>query len=69
MTENRFYAANRRNASAREHKINCYIKFDIEMKPVYAYLFGPMIAWCVNIEKKLLTSVHDSYNVEHSKDK
>ena len=44
MTESRFYAANRRNASVRVHKINCYIKFDIEMKPVYAYLFGPMIA-------------------------
>ena len=44
MTENRFYAANRRNASLTVLKVNCYIKFDIEMKPVYAYLvFGPTI--------------------------
>ena len=45
MTENRFYAANRQNASLTVLKVNRYIKFDIAMKPVYAYLvFGPTIA-------------------------
>ena len=51
MTENRFWAANPATKYRTVLKIYLYIKFDIEMKLVYAYLvFGPMIALYVNLE-------------------